>query len=327
MGIDTASTADGCDLPIHFDSYIGCSHGCKYCFAKRNIDISKVKKISIHKSLESWCNGHRTERTKWADWNIPLRWGVNSDPFQPAEAEYKESLKVLEVLKKYQYPVVVSTKGRLCVEPEYFNLLKDCKVLMQFSLLCSKYDKIEPNVAPFEERITWIKKFTDVGKRVVVRCQPYMIECLSDLLKNIPRFAEYGAYAVILEGLRIPRKAKNFVRVSNQYKYGYDVILPHFERIKTACRKNGLVFLSTESDVLPPDSFECCGTENLDGFKTNKFNLGRLQNGCCGEPSEAQKQKGTAMAFKACMQCSKASQLLRNLSFVDFIKLRMQNKI
>lgn len=326
MAIDTASTALGCDLPINFDTYRGCSHACKYCFVKRKIDISDVRKISIHGSLESWCKGHRTERTKWADWNIPLRWGVNSDPFQPCEAQHKESLKCLEIFKKYQYPFVVSTKGKLCVEPEYFNLLKDCKCLMQLSMCCSKYDKIETGCSPFEERITWIKKFTDVGKRVVVRCQPYIIECLHDLLNNIPRFAEYGAYAITLEGLRLPSMVKNFVKVGNNYKYGYDVILPHFERIRNACHKNGLAFLSTESDILPPDSFECCGTENLDGFKTNKFNLGRLQNGCCGQPSNAQKQKGTAMAFKACMQCSKASQFLRSISFEDFIKLKLKEQ-
>ena len=32
-----------CDVPIRFDMYVGCSHGCKYCFAKKFEDISKIK--------------------------------------------------------------------------------------------------------------------------------------------------------------------------------------------------------------------------------------------------------------------------------------------
>ena len=94
MGIDTSGACLRCDLPINFDTYRGCSHACKYCFVKRKIDISDVWKISIHKSLEEWCKGHRTERTMWADWDIPLRWGVNSDPFQPCEAIHKESVRI-----------------------------------------------------------------------------------------------------------------------------------------------------------------------------------------------------------------------------------------
>ena len=33
-----------CDVPIRFDTYKGCSHGCKYCFVYRKYNISKIKK-------------------------------------------------------------------------------------------------------------------------------------------------------------------------------------------------------------------------------------------------------------------------------------------
>lgn len=43
--IDCGSQIAICDMPIHFDNYIGCSHACEYCFAKRLKDIKKIKPI------------------------------------------------------------------------------------------------------------------------------------------------------------------------------------------------------------------------------------------------------------------------------------------
>ena len=61
-------------MPIRFDTYKGCTHGCKYCFVQRNgkYDISKVQKGEGMKALMSWIQGKRTSETNWCDWNIPL---------------------------------------------------------------------------------------------------------------------------------------------------------------------------------------------------------------------------------------------------------------
>ena len=32
-----------CDMPLRFDTYKGCSHGCEYCFVKLKRDISKIQ--------------------------------------------------------------------------------------------------------------------------------------------------------------------------------------------------------------------------------------------------------------------------------------------
>lgn len=64
-----------CDVPIHFDTYEGCSHACEYCFAKKFTDISKIKKKNCVESLKKFINGERNQTTNWCDWNIPLHWG------------------------------------------------------------------------------------------------------------------------------------------------------------------------------------------------------------------------------------------------------------
>ena len=32
-----------CDLPIRFDTYKGCSHACRYCFANAKRDLTDIK--------------------------------------------------------------------------------------------------------------------------------------------------------------------------------------------------------------------------------------------------------------------------------------------
>ena len=44
-----------CNIPIRFDTYEGCSHECKYCFAQRKKNISHVKKYGTVQSLQAKC--------------------------------------------------------------------------------------------------------------------------------------------------------------------------------------------------------------------------------------------------------------------------------
>ena len=111
-----------CDLPIRFDTYKGCTHLCKYCFVQRKstLDVELGESVA---SLKNFVEGKRAKDTQWCDWNIPLHWGGMSDPFQPCEKKYKRSLECLKYLAKTQYPVVISTKGKLCIESPLDNFI------------------------------------------------------------------------------------------------------------------------------------------------------------------------------------------------------------
>lgn len=86
MSVDCGSQIAICDMPIHFDNYVGCSHACEYCFVKRFKDIKKIKPVKgSYNSLKSFTEGNRQRNTFWCDWDIPVHWGGMSDPFQPIE--------------------------------------------------------------------------------------------------------------------------------------------------------------------------------------------------------------------------------------------------
>ena len=51
-----------CNIPIRFDTYEGCSHECKYCFAQRKKNISHVKKIWNSTIITLFYRGEKNTR-------------------------------------------------------------------------------------------------------------------------------------------------------------------------------------------------------------------------------------------------------------------------
>ena len=311
MSINCGIQCISCDFPIHFDTYKGCSHACKYCFVKSKYDISNVKPINTTKSLRNFINGGRNFETRWCDWNIPLHWGGNSDPFQPCEREHHKSLDCLKILAETKYPFMVSTKNpALLLEEPYYSTLKECNCVVQISMACSKYDKLEQGAIPYEERLKTIKPLSEIVHRVIVRARPYFPDCHKDILKEIPRYAEAGAYALNVSSFISKKKQKGMKRYGNSYMFDSDLLYRLYKELKTACHDNGLVFLCAEADLEHmSDSLNCCGSEGLEGFVGNKFNRSHMAlDEEYPEPTDAMKQPDTYQPFK----CIGQSQVWAN---------------
>lgn len=189
MSVDCGSQIAICDMPIHFDNYVGCSHACEYCFVKRFKDIKKIKPVKgSYNSLKSFTEGNKQRNTFWCDWDIPVHWGGMSDPFQPIEKNNKQNIdstyNILKLLAETKYPVVISTKGKLCIDKEYLDVLKECNVVMQISCVSKYYDNIEKGAPTYIERLKMIETLSKNVQRVIVRCQPYLPQVKHDVLKK-----------------------------------------------------------------------------------------------------------------------------------------------
>lgn len=316
MGVSCGSQIVLCDLPIHFDDYKGCSHDCKYCFAQRNSDLADIKKASGTKALKNFIEGKRAKDTKWCDWNIPVHWGGMSDPFQPIEKKHKLSLECLKLLAETKYPVVVSTKGKLIAESPYIDLLKECNIVVQISMLCDKYDDIELGCPTFAERLEMGRKVAKNAKRLIVRAQPYMPEVFDDVISNIPKFAEIGAHGITIEGMKFMRKKEGMEKVGADYCYPIDLLKDHYSKIKNECHKHGLKFYCAENRLRAMgDDMTCCGIDGLDGFRPNTYNLSHIYNGYSPTPTEAMKEVGTASCFSSLYQTTVNHNRLKHQSF------------
>ena len=327
--IDCGSQITICDMPVHFDNYIGCSHACEYCFVKRLKDIKKIKPIkNCYNSLKGFIGGKRYRDVQWSDWNIPIHWGGMSDPFQPIEKNNKQNIdsthNILKLLAETQYPVVISTKGKLCIDKEYLDLLKHCNVVMQISCVSKYYDSIEKGAPIYKERLKMIETLSKNVQRVIVRCQPYLPQVKHDVLKNsLNDFSNTGAYGVIFEGMKYIRKPLNceyeLERIGGDLCYNKNLLQEHFELFRDKSHDLGLKFFVGENRLRTMgDSLCCCGCSDL--FQVNTFNCNHLLNGDKTKPTEAMKKQGSGTVFHAVEQ-SKGSYEVQKTKTMEQLML------
>ena len=315
-----------CDLPVRFDTYKGCSHACRYCFANVGRDLTDIQTYEGAKTLLDFIKGNRTLETKFVDWNIPLHWGGLSDPFQPCEKVHRRSYQALKIFKETQYPFVVSTKGKLVADDNYIELLKDCNCVVQISMVCSKYDKIEKGCPTFEERLQMLQKVSNNVKRTIVRVQPYMHEVYKDVYNNLERFKKAGAYGVIIEGMKFKKKKNGLVKVCGDITYPYNLILNDFLALKKRAHELGLKIYAGENRIRPyGDSLTCCGIDGLEGFTPNVYNLNHMLNGDIQKPSQAMLEPKTGTPFRSMVQNTIKGKWYQEHSFDESMKQYYEN--
>lgn len=188
-------------------------------------------------------------------------------------------------------------------DDEYIELLRQCNAVVQISMVCSKYDKLEPGAPTYEQRLQMLRKVSGNVKRTIVRIQPYMPEVKKDVMANLQRVAEAGAYGVILEGMKFYKKKKGLVKVGGDVCYPKEILKRDFEDIRAEAHRNGMKFYAGENRLrMMGDDGCCCGIDGLEGFKGNDYNVCMMLNGVNPEPREHMKEVGTAGCFVSLYQ-------------------------
>ena len=97
--------------------YRGCRHACTYCYARptheflgldsgREFEQRVFAKVNAPEILRQ-----ELRRPKWQREAIAI--GTASDPYEPAEAQYELTRRILQVLREFENPVSITTKGVL----------------------------------------------------------------------------------------------------------------------------------------------------------------------------------------------------------------------
>ena len=199
-----------CGNPFRIDTYKGCNFGCKYCFANTKnfssrdnyqlVDFSVIEK-NFKKAFED-DKETKNLTIEMLRKRVPLHLGGMSDPFQTREKKYKLTYKLLELTKKYNYPMIISTKTAHIPE-EYFKVLDPNIHAFQSSLISMDEEylrKFETNTPTPYEKKAFIKSLRDKGFWVSVRIQPLInIEHAVDVVRELSGIASY----ITVEHLKI----------------------------------------------------------------------------------------------------------------------------
>ena len=156
----------------------GCAHGCKYpCYA-----MAMAKRFGKTKTYEEWCEPKLVANAlEVLDVEIPklkdkiesVHLCFTSDPFMYGYEEVKRmSLGIIEKLNSARIKCTVLTKGVLPIE--LANLSPENEYGITLVSLDKEFRReMEPNTAPFDERIEALRALHNAGCKTWVSMEPY----------------------------------------------------------------------------------------------------------------------------------------------------------
>lgn len=156
----------------------GCSHGCKYpCYAQM-----MAKRFGKAKTYEEWCEPKLVENSiEILEKEIPrlknkiqsVQLCFTTDPFMYGYDEITAlSLEIIKKLNNNGIKCTALTKGVLPIELAKFS--KDNEYGITLISLNEEFRKeIEPNAAPYSERINSLRRLHDLGCKTWVSIEPY----------------------------------------------------------------------------------------------------------------------------------------------------------
>ncbi|MEK6888054.1 MAG: radical SAM protein [Candidatus Aenigmatarchaeota archaeon] len=220
--IQCKSAIGKCDFPgggFAINPYIGCGHGCAYCYARfikrftghaeewgRFVDVRTNTADVLRKQMKS---------SKYKSQQIYI--GTVTDPYQPMEAKYRITRKALEVLLEHDNPVSILTKSDKVLDD--IDLLKQFKkVDVNFTVtsLDEKWVRFtEPRAPSVKQRLAAMKKLSGEGITVYAMMGPYW-PFFTDPEKLFKEFKKAGVKRVFTESFNTT--GGNFTGVENVLK-------------------------------------------------------------------------------------------------------------
>ncbi|MEI9986289.1 MAG: PA0069 family radical SAM protein [Aliidongia sp.] len=199
--------------------YRGCEHGCVYCFARpTHAYLGLSPGLDFESRLffkPRAAELLRGELSKASYRCQPMALGTNTDPYQPIERKLGITRQIMEVLRDFNHPVTIVTKGAL-VQRDIDILApmaerRMARVAVSVTTLDrSLARRMEPRAATPERRLETIRALSQAGIPVSVLAAP-MIPGLNDheLEAILEAARDHGALSAGWVLLRLPLEIKD----------------------------------------------------------------------------------------------------------------------
>lgn len=197
-----------CHYPTRLDTYgCGCSHDCKYCYAKSLLSFRGF----WHPLNPKVANAREMEKIiERLPKGTIVRLGGMTDCFQPAELRYRATLNAIKLLNKYRIGYLIVTKSDLVANDEYVEALDKDLAHIQITVttlddnLSSAYEK-----APVpSKRVEAILKLQSLGYDVAIRLSPIIPEFM-----DFDKLNSLGIEKAIVEFLRVNAWIKKWFKI------------------------------------------------------------------------------------------------------------------
>ena len=204
-------------LPFQYtvNGYRGCSHACRYCFARptheyldldcgNDFDTQVIVKTNVVDVLRRELN-----RRSWRRETVAL--GTNTDPYQRAEGRYALMPGIIGALASSGTPMSILTKGTLLHRdlPLIAEAAEQVPVSVAVSLAIGDpalHKQVEPGTPSPQARLGLIAAIRESGLDchvMVAPVLPYLTDSVEHLDGLLRQIAAAGANGVTVFGLHL----------------------------------------------------------------------------------------------------------------------------
>ena len=197
------------DLDYQVDTYVGCEHYCYYCYALAQAETDWSKEILIHKEIVNQLSG---EIDKVSPQTVYI--GYHTDPYQPCEAEFHQTRKVLELLIEKEFSASILTKSDLVVRDiDILKEMKSAAVSVSVAFNDNRTRQLfEANTMATEKRIEALHQLKEAGVRtgaLVCPVIPYITDAIQLIDRLIPYTDEIWIYGLSIND----RSGQNWLNI------------------------------------------------------------------------------------------------------------------
>lgn len=216
------------NLPIagySVNPYVGCTHGCKYCYA------CFMKRFTGHK--EPW--GTFLDVKYWDKIKNPKKYdgqtviiGSVTDAYVPQEAHFRRTRAFLEEMSGSKINLVITTKSDLVVRDlDLIKTFPSPLISWSINTLDEKFKDEMDKAVSIERRIAAMKKCHDEGIRTTCFISPIFpgITNVFEIIEKIKDFCDY----IWLENLNLRGNFK--ADIMDYIAQKYPDLLPLYQQI------------------------------------------------------------------------------------------------
>lgn len=176
--------------------YVGCVHGCKYCYAKFMQHFSSHTEEVWGEFVDVKINAPNLipKKNNYQDKSITI--GSVTDPYQSLEKKYQLTRQLLKKILAFQPYLCVMTKSALVIRDiDLFKQFKNCIIAISLGFLDDNIrQKIEPLASSVEERLYALKQLHEAGIKTahfVAPIFPYLSKWQNIVKTTIPFTNQY----------------------------------------------------------------------------------------------------------------------------------------
>ena len=207
---------DSPDIPFDrsVNPYRGCEHGCIYCFARPShaylglspgldFETQLIAKPDAPALLEK-----AIAKKGYAV--APIAFGTNTDPYQPIESKYAIMRGCLQVLKEWNHPLSIVTRGRTILRDTDILAAMAAKSLVHVGVSLTTLDatlarELEPRAPAPQTRLQMIRGLAGAGVPVRLMLAPVIPVLTEPTMETVMQAArDAGASSVSMIPLRLP---------------------------------------------------------------------------------------------------------------------------